>query len=50
MSRLARWFGKISGSGVKGRKQARFRAYRSTVLAGKMRLVKKECRRQGKQG
>ena len=40
MSRLKKWFVKFSS--IKGRKQARHRAYRSEVLAARMRLVAQE--------
>ena len=43
MSRLKQWFVKFSG--IKGRKQARSKAYHSEVLAVKIRLVSQE---QGK--
>jgi len=38
MSRLARWFVKFTG--IKGRQQARYRAYHSEALTAKMRVVK----------
>jgi hypothetical protein len=40
MSRLKKWFVKFTG--IKGRKQARTRAYHSEALAVKMRLVTQE--------
>lgn len=40
MSRLTKWFVKFTG--IKGRKQARTKAYHSEVLAVKMRLVSQE--------
>ncbi len=43
MSRLTRWF--IKFTGIKGRQQARYRAYQSETLSAKMRVVK---RAQGK--
>lgn len=44
MSRLTRWF--IKFTGIKGRQEARYRAYHSEALTAKMRVVK---RAQGKQ-
>jgi len=44
MSRLTNWF--IKFTGIKGRQQARYRAYQSEALSAKMRVVK---RAQGKQ-
>lgn len=38
MSRLTRWF--IKFTGIKGRQQARYRAYHSETLSAKMRVVK----------
>ena len=40
MSRLKKWFVKFTG--IKGRKQARYRAYHSEALAARMRLVVQE--------
>lgn len=40
MSRLKKWIVKFGS--IKGRKQARSRAYHSEVLASRMRLVKQE--------
>ena len=45
MSRLTRWF--IKFTGIKGRQQARYRAYHSETLSAKMRVVKADA--QGKQ-
>ena len=44
MSRLTNWL--IKFTGIKGRQQARYRAYHSEALTAKMRVVK---RAQGKQ-
>lgn len=40
MSRLKNWFVKFTG--IKDRKQARYKAYQSEALAVKMRLVTQE--------
>ncbi len=48
MSRLTNWFFKFAG--IKGRKQARYRAYHSEALGAKMRLVKREQARSKKGG
>lgn len=45
MSRLTQWFGKLTkGCGFEGRKRARYRAYHSEALVGKLRLVQKQQR------
>lgn len=46
MSRLKQWFGRLTGCGFEGRKRARYRAYHSEALVGKIKLVKKEQRQQ----
>lgn len=46
MSRLSQWLGKLTG--VRGRKQARYKAYKSETLAVKMRLVAREQKNGGK--
>ncbi len=48
MSRLTGWLVKFMG--LKGRKQARYRAYHSEALGAKMQLVKREQSRQHKKG
>ncbi|HQE92875.1 MAG TPA: hypothetical protein PLH19_08925 [Anaerolineae bacterium] len=40
MSRLTGWIVKFTG--IKGRKQARYRAYHSEILSAKMQMVKRE--------
>jgi hypothetical protein len=47
MSRLTGWIVKFTG--IKGRKQARYRAYHSEILGAKMRVVKRE-QAKGKKG
>jgi len=47
MSRLTRWL--IKFSGIKGRKQAHYRAYHSEAMTAKMRVVK-AARTPGAQG
>lgn len=46
MSRLSRWFKKFNK--VKGRKQARYRAYRSETMAFKMKQIKRQQKQRGR--
>ncbi len=46
MSRLTQWLYKLTG--VRGRKKARQRAYKSETLAVKIRLVEREQKSGGK--
>ena len=46
MGRLTEWLIKLTG--VRGRKQARQRAYKSETIVGKMRLVERKGKGQGK--
>jgi len=48
MSRLTRWLVKFTG--IKGRKEARYRAYHSEALSAKMRVVKREQTQNRKKG
>jgi hypothetical protein len=46
MSRLSQWFGRLVG--IKGRKAARYRAYRSEALVVKLRQIQQEQGRGAK--